>query len=126
MTVFMSRLLFLSLALSIASGADLKSKIDELVSKTPALGNAFIGLQVVSLPSGRVLYERNPDRLFVPASNMKLFTTALALERLGPQYRFKTQIGSDTPIDADGTLVGDLVLVGGGDPTLSGREAPHQ
>jgi D-alanyl-D-alanine carboxypeptidase/D-alanyl-D-alanine-endopeptidase (penicillin-binding protein 4) len=126
MTVFMSRLLFLSLALSIASGADLKSKIDELVSKTPALGNAFIGLQVVSLPSGRVLYERNPDRLFVPASNMKLFTTALALERLGPQYRFKTQIGSDTPIDADGTLVGDLVLVGGGDPTLSGREYPYQ
>jgi serine-type D-Ala-D-Ala carboxypeptidase/endopeptidase (penicillin-binding protein 4) len=126
----MVRLLFLALALSLASGADLKSKIDELVSKTPALGNAFAGLQVVSLPSGRVLYERNQDRLFTPASNMKLFTTALALVRLGPQYRFKTQVGSDapadTPIDADGTLAGDLVFAGGGDPTLSGREYPYQ
>src|SRR5579864_2883631 len=126
MAVSMTRWLPLWLALSIASGADLKSKIDELVSKTPALGNAFAGLQVVSLPSGRVLYERSQDRLFVPASNMKLFTTALALVKLGPQYRFKTQIGGDTAIDADGTLAGDLVLVGGGDPALSGREYPYQ
>ena len=122
----MTRFLFLALALPLASGADLQSKIDELVSKAPALGNAFAGLQVVSLPSGRVLYERNQDRLFTPASNMKLFTTALALVKLGPQYRFKTQIGSDTSIDADGTLAGDLIFVGGGDPTLSGREYPYQ
>src|ERR1700732_703257 len=125
MAVSMVRVLFLSLALSIASGADLKSKIDELVAKTPAVENAFLGLRVVSLPTGRVLYERNQDRLFTPASNMKLFTTALALLRLGPQYRFKTQIGADTPIDADGTLASDLVLAGGGDPTLSGREYPY-
>jgi D-alanyl-D-alanine carboxypeptidase/D-alanyl-D-alanine-endopeptidase (penicillin-binding protein 4) len=46
--------------------------------------------------------------------------------RLGPQYQFKTQIGSDAPIDADGTLTGDLVFLGGGDPTLSGREYPYQ
>jgi D-alanyl-D-alanine carboxypeptidase/D-alanyl-D-alanine-endopeptidase (penicillin-binding protein 4) len=122
----MTRLLFLSLTLSIASGADLKYKIDELVSKSPGVANAFVGLQVVSLPSGRVLYERNADRLFTPASNMKLFTTALALMKLGAQYRFKSQIGSDAPIDADGTLAGDLVFLGGGDPTLSGREYPYQ
>src|SRR5580704_3339621 len=118
MTVVMSRFVFVALALSIAWGADLKSKIDELVVKSSAVTNAFAGLQVVSLPTGRVLYERNQDRLFTPASNMKLFTTALALVRLGPQYRFKTQIGADTPIDADGTLASDLVLAGGGDPTL--------
>src|SRR5271166_64466 len=122
----MSRLLIVVLALSIACGADLKSRIDELVSKTPALGNAFVGLQIVNLQGGRVLYERNQERLFTPASNMKLFTTALALMKLGPQYRFKTQIGADAAIDADGTLAGDLVLVGGGDPTLSGREYPYQ
>jgi serine-type D-Ala-D-Ala carboxypeptidase/endopeptidase (penicillin-binding protein 4) len=126
MTVSMSRLLLLAVALSIASGADLKIKIDELLSKTLAMSNAFAGLQVVSLTNGRVLYEHNQDRLFTPASNMKLFTTALALVRLGPQYRFKTQIGGETPIDADGTLGGDLVFVGGGDPTLSGREYPYQ
>jgi D-alanyl-D-alanine carboxypeptidase/D-alanyl-D-alanine-endopeptidase (penicillin-binding protein 4) len=48
----------------------------------------------------------------MPASNMKLFTTALALVRLGPEYRFKTQIGADKPIDADRTLAGDLVFAG--------------
>lgn len=124
--VFMRRLLFLSLAVSIASAADLTSKIGELVSKAPALANAFAGLQVVSLTSGKVLYEHNQDRLFVPASNMKLFSTAMALVKLGPQYVFKTQIGADVPIDADGVLASDLVLVGGGDPTLSGREYPYQ
>src|SRR5713226_720915 len=99
MTVSMSRLLFLAMALSFASGADLKTKIDELLSKTPAVTNAFTGLQVVSLTNGRVLYEHNQDRLFTPASNMKLFTTALALVKLGPQYRFRTQVGGDAPID---------------------------
>src|SRR5580704_5475568 len=83
MTVVMSRFVFVALALSIAWGADLKSKIDELVVKSSAVTNAFAGLQVVSLPSGRVLYERNQDRLFTPASNMKLFTTALALGEAG-------------------------------------------
>jgi serine-type D-Ala-D-Ala carboxypeptidase/endopeptidase (penicillin-binding protein 4) len=126
MTVLMSRSLFLAMALSIASGADLKIKIDELLSKTPAMSNAFAGIQVVSLANGRVLYEYNQDRLFTPASNTKLFTTALALAKLGPQYRFKTQVGSETRIDANGTLVGDLIFVGGGDPTLSGREYPYQ
>jgi serine-type D-Ala-D-Ala carboxypeptidase/endopeptidase (penicillin-binding protein 4) len=126
MAVSMSRLLFLAMALSIASGADLKTRIDELVSKTSAVANAFAGLQVVSLTNGRVLYERNQDRLFTPASNMKLFSTALALVKLGPQYRFKTQVGGETPIDADGTLAGDLIFAGGGDPTLSGREYPYQ
>ena len=126
MTVSMGRLLFLAMALSIASGADLKTRIDELVSKTAAVANAFAGLQVVSLTNGRVLYERNQDRLFTPASNMKLFSTALALVKLGPQYGFKTQVGGETPIDADGTLAGDLIFAGGGDPTLSGREYPYQ
>ena len=62
----------------------------------------------------------------MPASNMKLFTTALALIRLGPEYRFRTQIGSEAGIDASGVLAGDLMLAGGGDPSLSGREYPYQ
>ena len=126
MTVFMGHSLFLSLSLSIACGADLQSRIDELLAKTPAVADAFVGLEVVSLTNGRVLYAHNPDRLFVPASNMKLFTTALALVRLGPQYRFKTQIGADSEIDGDGRLSGDLLFAGGGDPSLSGREYPYQ
>ena len=73
-----------------------------------------------------MLYAHNAERLFVPASNMKLFTTALALSKLGPDYRLTTQIGAEVPIDAAGTLPGDLELIGGGDPSLSGREYPYR
>ncbi|HEV2687377.1 MAG TPA: D-alanyl-D-alanine carboxypeptidase/D-alanyl-D-alanine-endopeptidase [Bryobacteraceae bacterium] len=122
----MRALLILLSLLPMLAAADLKSQIDDLVSSTPALANGFVGMQVVSLTDGKVLYERNQDRLFVPASNMKLFTTALALVRLGPQYRFTTQIGADQPIDARGTLGGNLIFLGGGDPSLSGRAYPYQ
>ena len=122
----MHRLLVLLSALSISSAADLKSKIDDIVSNWPALANAYVGLHVVSLNDGHVLYDRNADHLFVPASNMKLFTTALALARLGPQYRLTTQISAAQPIDSKGTLDADLVFVGGGDPSLSGREYPYR
>ena len=83
-------------------------------------------MRVVRLSDGRVLYAHNSERLFVPASNMKLFTTALALSKLGADYRLSTQIGAEVPIDAEGTLAGDLELVGGGDPSLSGREYPYR
>ncbi len=122
----MHRAAILCLASSLVCAADLKSKIDDIVSSTPALANAYAGLQVVSLNDGQVLYERNAAHLFVPASNMKLFTTALALMRLGPQYRFTTQISAAKPIDSKGTLDSDLVFVGGGDPSLSGREYPYR
>src|SRR5258708_4927634 len=122
----MHRLILGSLTLALASAADLKSKLDDLVATWPALANAYVGMQVVSLTDGHVFYERNQDRLLAPASNMKLFTTALALTRLGPQYRLTTQICSVRPIDANGTLDADVVFVGGGDPSLSGRTYPYQ
>jgi D-alanyl-D-alanine carboxypeptidase/D-alanyl-D-alanine-endopeptidase (penicillin-binding protein 4) len=120
----MRALLVLALALPLA-GSDLAARLDAILD-APALAHAFVGMQVVDLSSGRVLYARNSARLFVPASNMKLFTTALALTKLGPDYRFTTQIGADVPIDPAGTLAGDLVLIGGGDPSLSGRAYPYQ
>ncbi len=73
-----------------------------------------------------MLYAHNSERLFVPASNMKLFTTALAISELGAGYRLATQIGAQLPMDASGTLSGDLELVGGGEPSLSGREYPYR
>ncbi len=73
-----------------------------------------------------MLYARNSERLFVPASNMKLFTTSLALAKLGPDYRLTTQIAAQVLIDPEGTLPGNLELVGGGDPSLSGREYPYR
>jgi D-alanyl-D-alanine carboxypeptidase/D-alanyl-D-alanine-endopeptidase (penicillin-binding protein 4) len=81
---------------------------------------------VVDLDSGRTIYERNANHFFIPASNAKLFTTALALRRLGPDHRFVTVIAAAEQPDADGVLHGDLRLIGGGDPTLSAREVPYK
>jgi D-alanyl-D-alanine carboxypeptidase/D-alanyl-D-alanine-endopeptidase (penicillin-binding protein 4) len=114
-----------ALAIPLSAGSDLPTKLDSIIATAPALSRAFVGAQVVRLSDGQVLYAHNSERLFVPASNMKLFTTALALSMLGTDYRLTTQIGAQVPIDATGTLAGDLELVGGGDPSLSGREYPY-
>src|SRR5208283_6220854 len=68
----------------------------------------------------------NQRRLFTPASNTKLFTTALAMAELGPVYRFETTVTCERPPDASGRVLGDLRLVGGGDPSLSARGVPYQ
>jgi serine-type D-Ala-D-Ala carboxypeptidase/endopeptidase (penicillin-binding protein 4) len=107
------------------SAADLSSRLDQIIN-APALSHAFMGVDVVRLSDGLQLYAHNSERLFVPASNMKLFTTALALTRLGADYRLTTQIGAQVPMDAEGTLAGDLELIGGGDPSLSGRQYPYR
>src|ERR1700723_2273282 len=125
----MRALLSLASALALAfplAAADLSSRLDHLIDSASALSHAFVGMRVVQLSDGRVLYAHNSERLFVPASNMKLFTTALALSKLGAGYRLATQIGAEVPLDAEGTLPGDLELAGGGDPSLSGREYPYQ
>ncbi len=67
--------------------------------------------------AGDTLLCRDCDRLLIPASNMKLVTTALALHSLGPDYRYETRLGYSGRIE-DGTLLGDLYIIGGGDPTL--------
>jgi len=100
--------------------------IDRLLESSPTARGAFWGIQVVDLKTGRTLYQLNADRLFVPASNTKLFTTALALMRLGPQFTFETRVTADRPPDADGCIRGSLRLVGGGDPNLSARAVPYQ
>jgi len=84
------------------------------------------GILVMDAESGEALYEQNADRYFVPASNMKLFTTALALAKLGVDYRFRTTLETQGSVSSEGTLIGDLVLVGRGDPNLSNRKFPFQ
>ncbi len=82
------------------------------------------GVLVVSLSRGDTLYSYNADTRLLPASTMKLFTTALAFDRLGPEHQFTTDVLRDGAVGPDGTLTGNLVLRGGGDPGLSNRFIP--
>ena len=89
----------------------------------PAVARAHWGISVVTL-DGKPIYALNDQQYFQPASNAKLFTTAAALALLGPDFTLKTYVVAEGPI-TDGTLSGSLHLIGGGDPTLSGRAYPY-
>jgi D-alanyl-D-alanine carboxypeptidase/D-alanyl-D-alanine-endopeptidase (penicillin-binding protein 4) len=87
----------------------------------PAMVQGIWGVEVKSLDSGRVLYALNPKTLMMPASNMKILTLAAAAETLGWDFRFKTNLDTTAPV-ADGALKGDLIVAGGGDPTINSRD----
>jgi D-alanyl-D-alanine carboxypeptidase/D-alanyl-D-alanine-endopeptidase (penicillin-binding protein 4) len=101
--------------------AGLRLALAESLSGTKAPGS-FWGVQVVSLDSGAVWFATNALRLFVPASNTKLFTVALALDRFGTGSVWETRILAGKRPGADGTLDGDLWLEAGGDPAPGGGE----
>jgi D-alanyl-D-alanine carboxypeptidase/D-alanyl-D-alanine-endopeptidase (penicillin-binding protein 4) len=79
------------------------------------------GAVVVSLTRGDTLFANNAGASMIPASTMKLYTAALAFDAFGPEHQFKTTVFRDGDVGADGTLAGNLVLRGGGDPGLSSR-----
>jgi len=120
------RVLLLTLAALAATAQTLEEKIEALVRQTPAIQRAYWGAHALSLGTGNVLVARNAGSYFVPASNTKLFSTALALARLPADHHMRTRLVAGAPLDAHGVLPGDLVLTGGGDPTLSGRPVPYQ
>ena len=118
-------LLTLAFAAQLAA-AGLPENIQKLLDSNPAARTAFWGIQVVDLATGKVVYELNPDHYFVPASNTKLFTTAMALSRLGPGYTFTTRVLAAASPDSAGRIAGPLRLIGGGDPNLSARAIPYR
>ena len=92
----------------------------------PGASRAHWGIAVTAM-DGTPIYEgRSEGKLFRPASNAKLFTTAAAMALLGPETRVTTVISADTPPDADGVIQGDIVLHGAGDANLSGRVIPYE
>jgi D-alanyl-D-alanine carboxypeptidase/D-alanyl-D-alanine-endopeptidase (penicillin-binding protein 4) len=105
-----------------AAPSSLAEGIDTWISQ-PRFAHAQWGIEVASLESGNTLYRHDADMLFLPASNAKLYTSALALQTLGPDARFSTTLYATNAPNADGTLAGDLILYGGGDPSLGDPEA---
>jgi D-alanyl-D-alanine carboxypeptidase/D-alanyl-D-alanine-endopeptidase (penicillin-binding protein 4) len=84
----------------------------------PWLEHAHVGMIVLDLERDSVIYSHNYQKLLVPASNVKIVTSAAALMFLGPEFRFKTRLGIDGEIHGD-RLRGDILVVGGGDPDFS-------
>lgn len=107
------------------AAAAIPQRIAALIQAFPDLGRAHIGYHFIDLQTGRVLAEHDASRLFTPASNRKLFVTAMALIRLGPGYKYKTELTTRGPWKPGQTALSNLQLVGGGDPNLSGRVLPY-
>jgi D-alanyl-D-alanine carboxypeptidase/D-alanyl-D-alanine-endopeptidase (penicillin-binding protein 4) len=101
-------------------GRTFEERLASLVNGSVASG-AQTSLQIVELESGRVVAERNPHMVVAPASNMKLFTTAAAIDILKPSFEVTTGVYVRGAVDASGTLDGDVRIVGRGDPTIGGR-----
>ena len=98
--------------------ADLQSKIRAKTFDS-TIRRGRIGIKVTSLASGKVVFENDADKYFMPASNMKNFTVATAIEKLSPDYRFATTISTSATPDSSGTLKGDLRIQGSGDISMS-------
>jgi len=117
-------LLALSLAGALAAGPSAgETPLAAAVARTlRSLGLRAdeVGVQVMALGSGRVVWRHNATQRFKAASNAKLVTAAAALDALGAGYEFRTALHAGGPVE-DGVLRGDLILRGGGDPTLGGR-----
>jgi serine-type D-Ala-D-Ala carboxypeptidase/endopeptidase (penicillin-binding protein 4) len=93
--------------------------LQQALTREARSAGAFSGAYARDLASGRELVALRPDTPRIPASVEKLYVTASALLRFGPDEPLRTRAASTVPIDEEGTLAGDLLLVGGGDPTLS-------
>ena len=99
---------------------ELQQRLTNHVSQ-PRFAAGLLGVKVVSLDSGKTIFEHDAGKLFSPASNSKLYTVALALDQLGGNYRIKTSLYAAVKPDAQGKLQGDLIVYGRGDPTLNAR-----
>ena len=106
------------------SAATTKARVEAALARmlaTDGLANARIGVEVKDLATGERIVAHDADKGFMTASNMKLVSTAVALSTLSPSFRWRTRVvASSSTIAADGTLAGDVFLVGGGDPSLGG------
>jgi D-alanyl-D-alanine carboxypeptidase/D-alanyl-D-alanine-endopeptidase (penicillin-binding protein 4) len=98
---------------------ELQSRIRQRLF-SPAVRRGRVGVKILSLASGKVVFEQDSDKYFMPASNMKNFTVATALERLTPDFRMVTSVYAAAAPDEQGLVKGDLRIFGRGDISISG------
>lgn len=113
----MLMIFFLCLGMISLGYSQLQQEINHLITKLDA--NAYLGIELSDLNSGEILYQRNAMKPFIPASNMKLFSNAAALLRLGPDYFFTNELGTDATALTEGVLHGSVYLRLSGDPSFS-------
>jgi D-alanyl-D-alanine carboxypeptidase/D-alanyl-D-alanine-endopeptidase (penicillin-binding protein 4) len=95
-------------------------KVQEIIDER-ILKNASVSFYAVNLNTKEVIYAINPYTSLIPASSLKIFTTATGLEILGADFKFQTRIQHDGIINRNGTLLGNIYILGEGDPTLGSR-----
>ena len=103
---------------------DLRTQL-ATVFDAPVMAHGAWGVHVRSLDHGDVLFDRNANRLMMPASNMKILTLAATAERFGWDHTFTTTLETAAPVES-GVLRGDLVIKGGGDPTINNRDKRNE
>src|SRR5947208_15623175 len=99
--------------------ADLQARIEQIV-RQPVLEPGIFAVKIVSLDTGDVIFEQSANKFVRPASNMKLYTVAAALDRLTPDYHFTTSVYAKEKPDK-GAIKGDLIIYGRGDPSFAAR-----
>lgn len=98
---------------------ELRSAIDNVVAGS-GMANAWWTINVKTVDSELPWYQKDVGRSFIPASNTKLYTTAAALDLLGPDFKYETSLWADGPVE-NGRLKGNLIVKGSGDPVIGGR-----
>ncbi|MEP7212936.1 MAG: D-alanyl-D-alanine carboxypeptidase/D-alanyl-D-alanine-endopeptidase [Acidobacteriota bacterium] len=107
-----------STPLPVQNVADLTARIRSRIAK-PEVRRGQIGIKIVSLASGKTVFEENAEKYFMPASNMKNFTVAAAMEKLTPDFRYVTSVYSLAMPTSDGTVKSDVRIFGRGDVSIS-------
>lgn len=117
----MHRLLFILVFLLIVNALYAQSPIQKKINAFaahPDLVHGQLSVALIDLTTNQLIAGHRADKTMIPASSLKVLVTGIALKKLGKDYRFKTELGYDGTITADGILQGNLIIRGYGDPTL--------
>ena len=114
--LILSTLCMVTVDIHASDVSELNQELD-FIFDDPQFEHSIWGVRIEKL-DGEVIYDRNGNKNLIPASNMKIYTTAAALDILGADFQYETRLEAQGNITPDGLLEGSLVIVGSGDPSL--------